>query len=294
MTDPSLPRLSRQFVVDALSRFALSPAEYLVGEEVIDKFMTWRAWLFHDLPIPEEDTGFWQRFRDISPRYSLLPWQGGNVRGRVEAFVEGEYQAFIEHIRQHKQVFCDLLVHEKLQLPGTVFDRLWELCFLPGVVIPFCTATARYWAHVQKVIVQEKKALNYQRNKGIPSILTNRWLSDMARLALEEEKEKLDRLLALMDEELQRAPIVAWKAQLGIDKGATIAQQKHRIWSIVFRELVDLLRPSCTGPKHLHLDTTPGAIPEQAFRVASRLMYLSHPKLWPDDPARVKSRYYAS
>ena len=116
----------------------------------------------------------------------------------------------------------------------------------------------------------------------------------MARLALEEEKEKLDLLLALMDEELQRAPIVAWKAQLGIDKGATIAQQKHRIWSIVFRELVDLLRPSCTGPKHLHLDTTPGAIPEQAFRVASRLMYLSHPKLWPDDPARVKSRYYAS
>jgi hypothetical protein len=85
-----------------------------------------------------------------------------------------------------------------------------------------------------------------------------------------------------------------WRKRLGIDKRLDVAKQKQKIWSAIFRELVTKLRPFCSGPKHFHLKTTPQAMPEQAFVLASKLMYLSYPDLWPDRPDLVKSRYYSA
>jgi hypothetical protein len=110
-----------------------------------------------------------------------------------------------------------------------------------------------------------------------------------------------------------------WRKRLGIDKQVTtdvverhpagddmaedvgllypyqlvsIDPQKQRSWSYLFKELVDLLRPYCSGPKHWHLQD-PGTMPQQAFARASRLVHLSHPELWDDRPDLVKSRYHA-
>src|SRR5262249_17517620 len=108
---------------------------------------------------------------------------------------------------------------------------------------------------------------------------------------MESETERKGIFTRLLDEELQRAPLTAWKEQLGIDKKASVPKQRQYIWSLIFVELVDLLRPYCSGPKRLHLSTIPGAIPDQVFVVASHLMHLTQPTLWPDRPDLVKSSY---
>jgi len=172
------------------------------------------------------------------------------------------------------------------------FERVWELCFLPGVILPFCLATTKHWQQMRKQVMKEKQRLNYMRNKAIPQILNSPWCSNEARLTMEGETERVSIFTSLLDEELQWAPLIAWKEQLGIDKKTSGPKQRQYIWSLIFVELVDLLRPYCSGPKRLHLSTTPGAIPDQVFVVASRLMHLAQPTLWPDRPDLVKSRYY--
>jgi hypothetical protein len=240
----------------------------------------WRTQILHTtlLSTPEASGDFWQRFMQ------LPPWFGGNVSVRVGKFVRTEYTVFFNHLKQQRE-FTELLASLPRDFPENKLPRLLELCFLPGVIIPFCLATAKYWEQVRKIIGKQKKrlhALNRQR-QGYPL-----W---SPRLKITTAQEYTI-LIPLMEEELRLAPLQAWKKQLGMSRNTDLETQTHNIWSRIFLELVDLLRPYCSGPKRWHLDTTPSAMPDQVFVVASRLMHLAQPTLWPDRPDLVKSRYF--
>jgi hypothetical protein len=286
MTEPSPPRLSRETVVKALSSFHTSPSVPLYRQaealDIIGQFTTWRAEVLQNLTPPAEDHDFWKRYLEAQSHYSqqLLPWQGGSVHARVDAFINDEYQRFIDYIRQHEQVFsttlAPLLEHPDFpsgNLKQLWFERVWELCFLPGVIIPFCLATTNHWQQMRKEVMKEKQRLNYMRNKAIPQILNIPWCSNEARLAMEGETERAGIFTRLLDEELQRAPIIAWKEQLGIDKKVNGPKQRQYIWSIIFEELTDLLIPYCIKPTKF----TPPKIPGLAFKVASQMMNLAQP-----------------
>jgi hypothetical protein len=121
--------------------------------------------------------------------------------------------------------------------------------------------------------------------------------------SLLEVLQELDACLGTVDE---------WRNRLGIDKRVarepieiqpqdderplyqhvTIAPQQQRFWSYLFKELVDLLRPFCSGPKSWYLQDL-RTMPQAAFDHAARLIHLSWPELYDDRPDLVKSRYYA-
>jgi hypothetical protein len=147
MTEPAPQRLSREAVVQALSSFHPSPSVPLYWQadalDIIGQFTTWRAEVLQNLPPLAEDHDFWKRYLEAQSHYSqqLLPWQGGSVHARVDAFINDEYQRFLDHIRQHEQEFsatlAPLLEHPDFPSGGLKqlwFERLWELCFLPGVI----------------------------------------------------------------------------------------------------------------------------------------------------------------
>jgi len=266
--------------------------------DIIGQFTTWRAEVLQNLTPPAEDHDFWKRYLEAHSHYSqqLLPWQGGSVHARVDAFINSEYQRFIDYIRQHEQEFSTTLAplqsHPDFpsgRLKTLWFDRVWELCFLPGVIIPFCLATTRHWQQMYKEVIKAKKQHIFQLNTAIPQVLNNPWLSYETRITMEREIQKAGIFIMLLDEELQRAPIIAWKEQLGIDKKVNGPKQRQYIWSIIFEELTDLLIPYCIKPTKF----TPPKIPGLAFKVASQLMNRAQPTLWADNPTLVKSRYIA-
>ena len=111
-------------------------------------------------------------------------------------------------------------------------------------------------------------------------------------------KEYTQRGIDVLEEflRLEYAPpeeLKAWRTQLGINHRLSIETQKQKIWSTIFKELADLLRPFCIqgSRKHLHLKYDDRSMPDLAFKNASRLMHLAHPNLWPDNWKLVKARY---
>jgi hypothetical protein len=254
-------------VVKALSNFHASPSVPLFWHaDALDIIghMTWQVEEVHKRTvIPEEDRVFWRRYIEAQSRfrYPLLPWHGGGVRARIEAFMESEEQRFIDYINQHTQEFSTILAplqrHPNFpagKLKRLWFERLWELCFLPGAIIPFCVATARYWQQIHTIIGKEKQRRNYFCNKVIPLIRSNQSIPEPYKAFKEQEVDIITRVL---DEERHRVPLVTWRDHLGIDKKSNIAKQKHYLWSIIFKELVDMLRPYCRGPKHSYLKDAP-------------------------------------
>jgi hypothetical protein len=259
-------------------------------------FLEWRTLVWHNLtPIPAEDRVFWQRYvaAHAASGHPALPWHDfGSSRARVEVFIRQERQAFEAQVDQQRPAYDALLVPLEHQMPA----RLWHLLFIPGIVVPFCTAVQRYWQQVRKEIVKEKQRLNYLSNKHIAPLQHYPLFSETAKQGLQGLQQESAVLLALFQAELERPPLEQWTVELGISKNESLEKQKQRLWSIVFEELVDLLHPFCIAgsPKRLHLKTTPGAMPEKVFTVASRLMHLAQPDLWPDNATLVKNRYHAS
>jgi hypothetical protein len=158
--------------------------------------------------------------------------------------------------------------------PPDGIRRVKELCLLAELCLTVQIHAWDFWMKARRLVLPIKRRYRILRQQ----LMKARLSEDVARRAVRE----IDILLKLLDayfptEEQQKLR----NKVLGIDKRTTLPPQKQRIWSQVFRELVDLLRP-------YH------GTEEQTFQAASRLMHLSHPTLWPDRPDLVKQRYYSS
>jgi len=163
-----------------------------------------------------------------------------------------------------------------------VLQRLQEVCFLAGFIFSWCTLTTQFWNDFQKATRKERHRLR---------VLQRHIQADPLLSATEKERtqREVETLCDLLRQDFPQPPqLKAWRKQFGIDKSLNGAPHKHRIWSHIFQALVDVLRPFCRGPKRL----SPPQIADKTFVVASRLMALSHPQLWPDRPELVKQRYY--
>jgi len=175
--------------------------------------------------------------------------------------------------------------------PPEVIVRIQELCFLPGVIFPWVLAHATFPKHIRAYNRKLRKQLDaLDHHLGTPSYF---FINHPAPSVLTELIDGLRHVLQESDASFSN--VDAWKRQLGLDKELSREAQKQRIWTPLFKELVDLLRPFCSGPKKHYLAKTVTAehIPQQAFDRTSRLMHLSHPALWKDRPGLVKRRYYS-
>jgi hypothetical protein len=269
-----------------------------------DNWLAWRGAIHQRVSkaYPFFDQ-FWERYSAFSARYDMIqvilpsdpPLEEeayDRRHRRMEEFLYAELQAFIHEptaqAQERNAILAALCDNGKRPASLEVSQRLQEVCFLPGFIFPWCLSTAQFWNDVKKETRKERDRLRALHRH----IQADPLLSDTLKERIQREVETLCELL--QEQFPQPSQLDAWRKQLGIDKSVDSATQKHRIWSCIFKELVDWLRPFCSGPKHLHLAKTPTAMPEQAFQLASRLIHLSHPDLWPDRPDLVKGRYYSA
>src|SRR5262245_8351720 len=180
------------------------------------------------------------------------------------------------------QVFTALMAKGA---PPDIISRVQELCILAGFLVSACHEVDQYSRKVREQLVPLKR--HYIARKR--QILADHGLSDKAKVRVREE---IDVLLALLETHiLEKRAIEAWQRWLGVDKRSTLAQQKQRLWSLAFTEVLKLIRPFCAGKSW---DAYSQVMPAEAYRQASRLMHLFYPTLWPDRPDLVKRRYHDS
>jgi hypothetical protein len=180
------------------------------------------------------------------------------------------------------QVFAELMARGA---PPDLISRVQELCILAGFLVSACHEVDQYYRKVREQLVPLKRHYIAWKRQ----ILADLGLSDEAKARVREE---IDILLGLLETHiLEKQAIAAWQRWLGVDKRLTIAQQKQRIWSLAFTEVLKLIRPFCAGKSW---DAYSQIMPEAAYRQASRLMHLFYPTLWPDRPDLVKRRYHDS
>lgn len=174
---------------------------------------------------------------------------------------------------ERERLQCQLL--EKGCPPETI-RRVQELCLLVEVVIMVQVEGWDFWMQARRLVLPIKRRYRLLRQQLVKARLSE----DTERRACQE----IDLLVKLLDAYFPSEKTLRSRNKvLGIDKRMTLPARKQRIWSLVFRELVDLLKP--------YYPTA-----EQTFQSVSHLMHLAHPTLWPD-PNRgnlVKSRHYST
>jgi hypothetical protein len=263
----------------------------------------WKALREQESPVQESPAqdliDLWRQTRDRVMRERLFPAaEPLSLVSTDEQVLLVLFDAFIarRHCPGHPYVeLLNTLRHTETDQPLSPEgrQRISEICFLVGTLLDLGPLIERAWASRHEAILSAQRA--YRALNG--SIQRAALLSTMLKRRHQEETDIIvDRLGALCPSRHDVAAV--WKDVLGIDKRLTIAAQKHRIWSLAFKELVDLLRPFCDGPKHLYIPPrrpglTDSHMPQQAFERASQLMHAAHPSLWPHRPDLVKSRYYA-
>ena len=229
---------------------------------------------------------------------------------RIESMLREEFTLFLQQTDDRTQERCGLLT--QLAAPAEVVGRIQELCFFPGVLFPWCMFVVQWTEHMRAFTDALRTSLHTIKLQ-LPMLSPLFPAIHMFPLHC-----GIDPLLEVLQEvDTCCGAVDNWRKRLGIDKRiareaieiqphgdvrplyerppyqhVSIAPQQQRIWSSLFKELVDLLRPYCSGPKHWHIQD-PGTMPQQAFDRASRLMHLSHPELWDDRPDLIQSRYYA-
>jgi hypothetical protein len=164
--------------------------------------------------------------------------------------------------------------------------RIRELLFWPGVLFAYVRAHAVFaqYLHDYK---REWLVICNQYLRAARKLKESFFRTDPAFVVLPEHIAQVKDLLRAAD--TSHAHFEAWKRTLGLDKQMANQPSRQRLWTPLFAELVPLVRPFCRGPKHAYLQE-PGTMPDQAYAVASRLMWLAHPTLWDDKPSRIKSR----
>jgi hypothetical protein len=248
--------------------------------------------------IEARDRGWYERLESLAAkvhaRFPLAPYTQRFIaflRARPsredadveEAFLRHELHAFIERPDTDAQERDAQLT--KLAIPHDVCARIYELCFIPGIVFEWCTTITHRSAHAYKEALKEQRRLRSICNR----IQHERLLSATLKAEVQWEADIVIEFLQLQ----YPAPheVQEWQKQLGIDKQLHIETQKQGLWSLIFEDLVDLIIPFCSGPKHAYLKETPTAQPYETFVVVSHLMHRSWPDLWPDNSELVRSRY---
>jgi hypothetical protein len=184
----------------------------------------------------------------------------------VEALLWRDLQTFIERTDAVAQERNDILAG--LKIPDKALERLHELCLLPGVLFLYCCG--EHWERLHR---EARKEIRRLRSR-LRHVHQYPLLSDTLKERTCQEVEVLIKVLE--GKYPSMVQLDAWRKQLGIDKRLNLAPQKQRIWSDIFKELVTLLRPYCSGPKcDGSLDSPASPIPEEAFRIASRLVHLA-------------------
>ena len=290
-------KLSPVFDTTPLSDFYRQAAELGLAES----YIAWHAELTHTYfraGIEQEPSEyyemFWHRlFAFHGEYYEEIIRQGGNV---MEAFLREELRIFIEGRPQEWHTILDELgSSSSQQTSGKNLKQIHEVCFLPGVLIPWCMETERLWNQAKAEFVKKKKQLRsklqqIEKEQLLSDCLKSRMRLEVS-LCLEQTEEFILPMISLVN---------ALKSQIGIDKKYGIAVQKHFIWRAIFQYLVVLLKPYFieSSPKHFYLEDEPTEedprprVPKEAILTASRIMNLSHPKLWEDNPELVKNHVY--
>src|SRR5262249_42613079 len=189
---------------------------------------------------------FWQRWTAAYDSY--LPQ---DPRSWEERFLQHEFALFRQattpqaHMREH--ILCELR-HVESDEPASpaVQARIRELCFWRVVIflwvqahVTFADAVHRYtqkWHRLCKRYVDAGDELKHGPFRNDPTF------------SLPKEKiAALQHLLQNVDTAF--AHIRAWSRDLGLDKQLHIQPSKQRMWTFLFQELVDLLRPFFPGRK---------------------------------------------
>jgi hypothetical protein len=173
----------------------------------------------------------------------------------------------------------------KQPIPADIRRRINEVCFLAGFIVQWGRVCESGWMSrypETQMLCQQVREANRatQRASLLPATLKAR---------MQKTTDIIIQLLQAMCASPEA--VYEWKKRLGFDKGLTIQDQKHSIWTDAFWELGFLLRYYCPRRKPLHRDDDPTYIPDAAFKNASRLMHLACPELWPDEWTRAKNRY---
>ena len=232
------------------------------------------------------DHAFWQRW--TTAHASDLPH---DPRSWEERFLRQEFALFCQptdpRTQQREQILCQLRQAQTAAAgPPALHDRIHELCFWPGVLFVWVRAHVLFAEHVRAYTRQWRTWCKMHLDAG-DKLKDGPFRNDPSFTV---PYEKLDALQhVLQDADAAFATMKAWSRQLGLDKNLSLQPSKQGIWTHLFKELVDLLRPLCPGYTYFVLQK-PITTPDQVYTVASQLMHLSHPTLWEHEPARIKSR----
>ena len=214
-------------------------------------FASWARELYKTSPTDTEEArflAFLKRYYEENAPSQLGRWPA-EYDTEEARFLWEEFQAFIgrtdDQAQERKAVLDGLRMSQELLL------GVQEICFIPGVLFRRCLAIIHWADHIDDPVkrqLQSLRSLNQttQRQPVLSAVLKAR---------MQEEVEALTTFLEL---EFSRPSAVdSWRKQLGIDKRQFDAEsQKHRLWSPIFKKLVDLICPFCRGPKQFtHLKT---------------------------------------
>ncbi|MCZ6875947.1 MAG: hypothetical protein O7G88_20860 [bacterium] len=212
-----------------------------------------------------------------------------NDANPLELFLQEEFEKFLSRSDARAQecsaIFAEL---RNRGASSEIISRIQEICFQGGVILRFRLEIAKYLTEVHKIFRKEQKRL---------VSLKNRIAAEPLPIDAMGTREQTLEPFNLMIKLLQTAhptpdQIKSWNKSLDIDNALEIAPQKHKLWTSIFVELVSLLKPFCPSSKDW-IGERPDLISEETFAMASLLMNLTNPDLWPHAPKRVKNRYLA-
>jgi hypothetical protein len=241
---------------------------------------------------------FWQRWSVahhvvFQPREAGAPSAPDDPVAWVARFLHEEFVRFCQARDTPSAVRNRLLAHlmdaqTHERASRAVQTRLLELTFLPRVVFPWVTIIDTFAQQLRtynRRLQRQLQALDHHFAQTAPYFQTH-----PAHAQHTDLRAALRRVLH--DAEATVRDVERWKKTLGITNRPSIAPQKQGIWTPVFVAMLPLLRPFCSGPKSRYLAES-GAMPEEAYALASTLTNLSCPALWPDVPQRAKARWDA-
>jgi hypothetical protein len=81
-----------------------------------------------------------------------------------------------------------------------------------------------------------------------------------------------------------------WCSNFGLEKNSRMLSRQY-LWSLVFIPLLTQLLVHVAGRKELNWKSDSPIVPDEVFKIASRLIHLRYPEHWPDKWQRVKNRY---
>jgi hypothetical protein len=139
-----------------------------------------------------------------------------------EEFFSHQPQAFLNNNTALKKEL------DALAMPLEVRVRVEELCFISGLVFSVCLWLVQWSGQARKRVIQVQKSLRSLPQKTAQNPVVS---PDQKYAALTEFLQTV-----------YRPDVQTFRKSLGIDKAMNGPAPRHKIWTTVFMELVDLLQ----------------------------------------------------